>query len=264
MTTPPSDVQRWLDDGLRCYAQGRMSQALDAWARVLDVEPGHPIARQYVAYVRQVHQVDALLPPLPAADALARNASIDVSGVRARPHAPAPSPWDEVGGAGATIDLDARRAVTTPLEALLGRRPTPKPATVRARPGEPGAHAECTRLMDQARELFALGDFSGSMVRVEQVLALEPLHEDARTYLQRNAETLQKMYESKIGDLYVVPNLLLPPDEVIWINLHHKAGFVLSQVDGSLTFEDIVAVSGMPRFETLRILAELVQNGIIG
>jgi CRP-like cAMP-binding protein len=118
--------------------------------------------------------------------------------------------------------------------------------------------------MTGARELFSLGDFSGSLELVEKVLQQNPTHEGARAYLKRNESTLLKMYESKLGRLGDVPRQLVPADEVIWLNMHHRAGFILSQVDGMLSYEDILDVSGMDRFDTIRILAELVANGIIG
>jgi DNA-binding IclR family transcriptional regulator len=47
------------------------------------------------------------------------------------------------------------------------------------------------------------------------------------------------------------------------MNLHHRAGFLLAQVDGLLSYEDLAAVSGMSRLETFRILAELKNQGVI-
>ena len=123
---------------------------------------------------------------------------------------------------------------------------------------------ECEALMTGARELFELGDFSGSLELVEKVLKKQSQHEGARAYLKRNEQTLLKMYESKLGDMNHIPRQLVPPDEVIWMNMHHRAGFILSQVDGSLTYDDLLAVSGMDRFDTVRIIADLITNGIIG
>jgi CRP-like cAMP-binding protein len=131
-------------------------------------------------------------------------------------------------------------------------------------PTTPPPTDELETLMTGARELFSLGDFSGSLELVEKVLQQNPTHEGARAYLKRNEATLLKMYESKLGRLGDVPRQLVPADEVIWLNMHHRAGFILSQVDGTLSYEDILDVSGMDRFDTIRILAELVANGIIG
>jgi CRP-like cAMP-binding protein len=71
------------------------------------------------------------------------------------------------------------------------------------------------------------------------------------------------MYESKLGHLDATPRVLLKDDEIIWLNLDHRAGFVLAQIDGTVTFEDLFSVSGMSRFDTARILAQLVDEGVI-
>jgi hypothetical protein len=124
--------------------------------------------------------------------------------------------------------------------------------------------AGLNQLMEEAEKHFDLGDFSGSLRKVQRVLENEPTHEGARAYLLRNQSTLIKMFESKLGDMYAIPKLLIPQEEVIWMNIHHRAAFLLSQIDGALSFEDLITISGMPRLEGLRILADLVGDKVIG
>jgi hypothetical protein len=176
------------------------------------------------------------------------------------------SPWDSDSGPAAAIDLDARPspATPTPMLSVVTSEGAQPPSATSASTTAPAATDELETLMTGARELFSLGDFSGSLELVEKVLQQNPSHEGARAYLKRNESTLLKMYESKLGRLNDVPRQLVPADEVIWLNMHHRAGFILSQVDGTLSYEDILDVSGMDRFDTIRILAELVQNGIVG
>ena len=73
-----------------------------------------------------------------------------------------------------------------------------------------------------------------------------------------------RMLESKLGDLDRVPRLLIASEELIWLNLNHRAGFVLSQIDGAVTFDDLIALSGMSRLDTLKIIVELIHNKVIG
>ena len=40
-------------------------------------------------------------------------------------------------------------------------------------------------------------------------------------------------------------------------------GFLLSRIDGMLTYEDIVDIAGMPRLEAYRILSSLLRSGLI-
>lgn len=56
-------IDAWLEEGLRFYSQGDPSRALEAWYRILDVDVGHALAQQYVAYVRQVYRLDAVARP---------------------------------------------------------------------------------------------------------------------------------------------------------------------------------------------------------
>jgi hypothetical protein len=60
-----------------------------------------------------------------------------------------------------------------------------------------------------------------------------------------------------------IPRLGIKPEEVLWLNLDHRAGFLLAQVDGSVSYEDLFALSGLPRLDTARILATLLQEGVI-
>lgn len=172
-------------------------------------------------------------------------------------------PWDEVAGPGGVVNLDQAPRSQSSLEDIFGGTASEVDAWMKSEPPPPPVEDECTALMRGARELFDLGDFSGSLDLVEKVLKINPTHEGAQSYMKRNESMLIKMYESKLGDLRRSPRQAMPPDEVIWMNMHHKAGFILSQVDGQLTYEDILEISGMPRFDTMRILSELVGQGII-
>ncbi len=71
------------------------------------------------------------------------------------------------------------------------------------------------------------------------------------------------MYESKLGPLVGVPRLAIKPEEVMWLNLDHRAGFLLAQIDGTVDFEALFALSGLPRLDTARILANLIADGVI-
>jgi hypothetical protein len=117
--------------------------------------------------------------------------------------------------------------------------------------------------MEGARELFALGDFSGSLEMIERILRVDATHAEARAYLRQNESTLVAMYESKLGSLGTRPRLAIHPEEVLWLNLDHRAGFLLAQIDGTVSYEDLFALSGLPRLDTARILASLVAEGVI-
>jgi hypothetical protein len=169
------------------------------------------------------------------------------------------SPWDDGPALSATIVLDSEGGLD--LNAV-GEGLQPAAATGDPAPAGP-SQGDVSHWMDGARELFALGDFSGSLEMLEKILIAAPTHAEARAYLEENESTLIQMYESKLSPLTGKPLLAIKPEEVMWLNLDHRAGFVLAQIDGNVSFEDLYAVSGLPRLETAKILAHLVLEGVI-
>ena len=118
-------------------------------------------------------------------------------------------------------------------------------------------------MVEEIAELYALGDFTGALRVAELVLGQDPEHEEARSYAERCREHLVRMYTSKLGSVRRVPVLAVAARDVRWLGLDHLAGFVLSQVDGSSSVEEILDVCTMDRLETLKTLVELVNLGAV-
>ncbi|MBX3210328.1 MAG: hypothetical protein KF764_35175 [Labilithrix sp.] len=108
-----------------------------------------------------------------------------------------------------------------------------------------------------------LGDYSGALEIAEKILADKPDDLGARTTAETCRTVLRQMYAARIGPLDRVPVVMVPRDQLRWLSIDHKAGFVLSLVDGVSSLEMIIDVSGMPELDTLRILSELAQQRII-
>jgi hypothetical protein len=109
----------------------------------------------------------------------------------------------------------------------------------------------------------SLGDYSGALEIAEKILADSPNDENARACAENCRAVLRQMYATRIGPLDRVPVVMVPRDQLRWLSIDHKAGFVLSLVDGVSTLEMIIDVSGMAELDTLRILSELAQQRII-
>jgi hypothetical protein len=146
--------------------------------------------------------------------------------------------------------------MVAPLPASAGG--TPLPAQM---PSDP-LH-EALMLLGRATELQELDDHSGARELLLEAQALDPESPEVTRALAESEQTLQALYESKLGKLTVVPRVRLRDDEVIWLNLDHRAGFILAQIDGSLTFDDLFSVSGMSRLDTARILVQLLEQRVI-
>lgn len=117
--------------------------------------------------------------------------------------------------------------------------------------------------LEVARNKFQLHDFDGVIVVLEGFDADHPAASEANGLIAEARAQLLKMYESKIGDFSRNPRVLVSGEEVIWLNLNHRAGFILSQIDGTVSYEDLIALSGMSRLDTVRILAELIAQKVI-
>lgn len=185
---------------------------------------------------------------------------LDASLLPAREEDYAPSPWDEGPAARATIHLEETGGLDlgavsekSDLRPLVpeGARPILAP------------RSDVEVWLAAAKELFALGDFSGLLELIEKILQVDPDHGEARDYLRQNEATLISMYESKLGSLTRVPRLAIKPEEVLWLNLDHRAGFLLAQIDGMVDYDSLFALSGLPRLDTARILANLIADGVI-
>jgi hypothetical protein len=115
----------------------------------------------------------------------------------------------------------------------------------------------------EMRERFSLGDYTGALEMSEIILADQPDHGEALECGANCRTVLENMYAARLGPLERVPMVVVPRAQMRWLSMDHRAGFVLSLIDGSSSIEMILDVSGMPKLDALRILHELVQQKIV-
>ena len=113
------------------------------------------------------------------------------------------------------------------------------------------------------QDRYAVGDFTGALVVAESILDSDPDNEDAKRYAQSCREVLTQMYAARLGPMDQVPSVVVPADQITWLSLDHRAGFLLSLVDGVSNIEEILDVSGMSRLDALRIMYTLAQQNVI-
>jgi hypothetical protein len=185
---------------------------------------------------------------------------------------PAVAPFPPPPEAGLTLPSDAWGEEGEGPTVLAPEEPAPalellaEPRTISGLtplPVPKDPHSEAVRKLERARELQKMDDHSGARELLLEAQALWPDLTGLADALARSENKLQTIYESKIGKLSAVPRVRLKEDEVIWLNLDHRAGFMLAQIDGTLSFEDLFSVSGMSRLDTARILAQLLDQRVI-
>jgi hypothetical protein len=160
--------------------------------------------------------------------------------LEANPRAPEPAPYADA------------------LEADLGSSARPPAAAVSA-PPRSSDNPEVMAMKDR----YATGDFSGALIVAEGILEANPQHEEARRCQARCTEVLSQMYLARLGSLAQVVRVALTGDQIRWLSLDHRAGFLLSLVDGQSSIETLLDISGMGRLEALRILFGLLDQRVI-
>ncbi len=114
----------------------------------------------------------------------------------------------------------------------------------------------------EAKRLFRTGELDAALDITKKILSR---NEDEITATLRVAilQAIEERDLELIGELTYVPRLNVAPNELANYVLDHKAGYLLSMIDGMLTYEDLVDLSGMPREATLQIIAALLKQQII-
>lgn len=263
-----------LNRAMAAYREGRLADALVILREARKLDPANPRIRSFMALLSGgtagmtpvPGTMPAFVPPAAAARPAAPAPAKPVSSAPLTLEDSqefAPAPWDDGPAAAATIVVDG----TGPgldlaaVEEKSDLRPLVPQNPPRELPAQ--QQQEVATLMQAARELHGLGDFTGSLELIEKILQLAPDHPEAREFLAHNEATLFAMYESKLQPLTNVPRLAIKPEEVMWLNLDHRAGFLLAQIDGLVNYEALFALSGLPRLDTARILAALLAEGVI-
>jgi hypothetical protein len=173
------------------------------------------------------------------------------------------------------------RSILLPSDPPPRRRPASQPAVEEEGPAtvaypaeyerDPFArlNAQASEVLDAGRSLkdmrdrFSLGDYTGALELAETVLRSDPVNEAALECAEECRNKLIQMYTARIGPLDRVPTVMVATEQLRWLSIDHRAGFLLSHIDGVSNLEMILDVSGMPLLDALKILCELVQQRVI-
>lgn len=204
-----------------------------------------------------------LFPSMSAPDAAPRVAAFDRLPPPVPDEATISSAWDE------QVPDHPARVIEVPSSEgpdafeMLEATPAPKRTVAPPKSQRSDVEEELEALLAGVKDLIELDDHTGAMDLLNKAQQLAPQDPRLKEIRARSEQILLTRYESKLGDLNRTPRVRLKQDEIIWLNLDHRAGFVLAQIDGTVTYEDLFAVCGMSRIDTARILAQLVDERVI-
>jgi hypothetical protein len=153
--------------------------------------------------------------------------------------------------------------------AAVGSVPPPKAPSVPPAPAGEDDEARTVvhvggrvELAQVTRQIDA-GDYATALALAERALEQAPEDQAARRYVELCRKMLGRLYLGALGQRGHVPRVAVPASRLPELALDRWAAFVISRVDGESTIEDILDIAGLPRLDTLRILYELVQEGVL-
>jgi hypothetical protein len=120
-----------------------------------------------------------------------------------------------------------------------------------------------TALLDHAADWHRAGELAKAVTAVDLALAEDANTALAQKLIHRNRDTIMTVYQAYLGDLQRAPGLAQPLHELGSAPINPRAAFLLSRIDGTLSVDEILDVSGMPRLEAYRHLCQLLLRGII-
>jgi tetratricopeptide (TPR) repeat protein len=159
------------------------------------------------------------------------------------------------------LSLDPKHAEARDYLSAAGGEPdalarTAVPAAAPEAPAGSAMTAEAVRLLRAGKPGDAL-DLLESQTRAA------PDDLDAQAYRELARAALLRVYRARTGSGERVPFVRIAPNEVLKYNLPAPAGFLLSMIDGTISIDELLSVSGMDPFDALRALHNLLDAGIV-
>jgi hypothetical protein len=147
--------------------------------------------------------------------------------------------------------------------------PVPGPAVVvqrvRAISDVPPPVSPAPRVTPSTRMRAALErrDWPEARALAEAILADDPTDLDAHVCVEACAQRMRELNALRLGARDRLLRQSLPDDWLSDMELDPQVAFVLSRIDGASTIEDILEICGVPRDDAVRILVDLLEDGVI-
>jgi hypothetical protein len=128
--------------------------------------------------------------------------------------------------------------------------------------GPPSTGSTSARVLE-IRELYEAGDHRAALRIAETILQENPGHLAALGYAESSRQMLRQKYLARIGDMNAVPRIKHVAIELARVGLDGRDMSILDAIDGVLTVEEIVSATGVPTIDILRVLHDLIVDGLV-
>ena len=117
--------------------------------------------------------------------------------------------------------------------------------------------------IEGALEAYRGGDLDTAWNQLQDAAAKEPDRIDVQGYIGLVRSKRAKLFAEEIGDTSRCLARKRGMEELTDLNLTPQEGFLLSQIDGLVTIEEVISLSTSGRVETLEMLVRLIREGVV-
>jgi hypothetical protein len=94
-------------------------------------------------------------------------------------------------------------------------------------------------------------------------LSQDPESALGQKLIHRHRDAILHVLQQFLGDMSHRPKVAKPMHELNGTFIGPRAAFLVSRVDGDISYDELLDVSGMPRMEAYRYLCQLVMRGVL-
>ncbi len=117
--------------------------------------------------------------------------------------------------------------------------------------------------IDRATEHLGNGDHAAALQAIESAMNEEPDSAAAQKAIHDRYDQVIAVFLQYLGGPEQVPTVVMSPAEYQRHVFDHRIAFLLSRIDGVLSIEELLDISGMPPLEAYRHLCHLLRNGVL-
>lgn len=224
-----AEVKRLLKRGLNHYGIGELEEAIECWEQARALDPDNEPVRDYLAAAYEESGETPRSCDTPAV------APADGDPTPAAPLSPEPELWEPES------------------------TPTPPPAA----PTPPQPEEGLDVRVALALEAYRGGHLQDAWGELRQLAEANPDRLDLRGYVELVRKQLLEHWAGEIGDRGRCLRRVKSDEELMALDLQPDEAFLLSQIDGSVTIDDLISLSTTDRFRSFEIVTRLLREGIV-
>lgn len=132
------------------------------------------------------------------------------------------------------------------------------------RPTEPtDENDETTILLNGAKDLLSEGDFRPALELLEMARSQATGNPEIEQLYAMCLSEVEMIYAEEIKSLDLIPTVRCSMEEIMRLNIDHRVGFLISQIDGVTTLSDLMILTGFNESELIRVIGQLNDQGVI-